>query len=352
MVAARPCAEILDALRSPYAADDLLPDSRPPVLVVDITGTAVQSADAEALKALPAVTVAVADDPDTCGTGVEAFDVVLSAGADPRNRPSNQSEPWVSPVGGVDLALESIVARTHSNPQASVGLSRLLRMSSRLEVPDGLVAESLMYSTLQSGPEHRRWVTSRATPSVVETDPIPVLVERSGSELRICFNRPEIHNAFGFEARDALVEALQLAWFDTTIDTVQISGRGPSFCSGGDLREFGTLPDPSTAHTIRTTRSAGYWMHRLSERVRLHVHGACIGAGIELPAFAGMIVATPDTVITLPEVGMGLVPGAGGTVSLPRRIGRHRTAYLALTGVELPVTTALEWGLVDEITDR
>jgi enoyl-CoA hydratase/carnithine racemase len=60
-------------------------------------------------------------------------------------------------------------------------------------------------------------------------------------------------------------------------------------------------------------------------------------------------VARPDTVIGLPEVAMGLIPGAGGTVSLPRRIGRHRTAWLALTGRTIDAPTAREWGLVDEI---
>jgi enoyl-CoA hydratase/carnithine racemase len=85
--------------------------------------------------------------------------------------------------------------------------------------------------------------------------------------------------------------------------------------------------------------------------VEAHVHGACVGAGVELPAFARRVVAAPDTWFQLPEVGMGLVPGAGGTASLPRRIGRQRTAWLALTGVRLPAATALEWGLVDAIGD-
>ena len=61
------------------------------------------------------------------------------------------------------------------------------------------------------------------------------------------------------------------------------------------------------------------------------MHGACIGAGVELPAFAARVVAHPDTTFTLPELAFGLVPGAGGTASLPPRIGRQRTAQLALT---------------------
>jgi enoyl-CoA hydratase/carnithine racemase len=74
-----------------------------------------------------------------------------------------------------------------------------------------------------------------------------------------------------------------------------------------------------------------------------------VGAGIELPAFARRVVADRGAFFELPEVGMGLVPGAGGTVSLPRRIGPQRTAWLALTGRRLDAETALSWGLVDDL---
>jgi enoyl-CoA hydratase/carnithine racemase len=62
-------------------------------------------------------------------------------------------------------------------------------------------------------------------------------------------------------------------------------------------------------------------------------------------------VAAPGAFFQLPEVGFGLVPGAGGTVSLPRRIGRQRTAWLALTGRRLDAEVAREWGLVDEVRE-
>ncbi len=91
-------------------------------------------------------------------------------------------------------------------------------------------------------------------------------------------------------------------------------------------------------------------MHALRTRVEVHVHGACIGAGIELPAFAGRITSTPETFFQLPEVSMGLVPGAGGTASILPRIGRHRLAYMALTGARIDAETALDWGLVDQLS--
>jgi len=131
-----------------------------------------------------------------------------------------------------------------------------------------------------------------------------------------------------------------------------IDGRGPAFCAGGDLDEFGMARDAAIAHVSRTTRSAAALMHRLRDRVECHVHGACIGAGIELPAFAGRVVARRDAFFQLPEVGMGLIPGAGGTVSVTRRIGRLRTVGLALTGARIDAGTALAWGLVDAMVDR
>jgi hypothetical protein len=74
------------------------------------------------------------------------------------------------------------------------------------------------------------------------------------------------------------------------------------------------------------------------------MHGACIGAGIEIAAFAGRVEAREGTRIRLPELSMGLVPGAGGTVSLPRRIGQWRTAFLVLAGIPVELPTALAWG--------
>ena len=74
-----------------------------------------------------------------------------------------------------------------------------------------------------------------------------------------------------------------------------------------------------------------------------------MGAGIELPAFAQRVVARPGAFVQLPEVAMGLVPGAGGSVSVLRRVGRQRTAWLALTGKRLDVETAARWGLVDDV---
>ena len=81
----------------------------------------------------------------------------------------------------------------------------------------------------------------------------------------------------------------------------------------------------------------------------MRLHGACVGAGIEVPAAAARVTARPGTIFRLPEVSMGLIPGAGGTATLPRRIGRQRTAWLAISGAEIEADTALAWGLIDAV---
>jgi enoyl-CoA hydratase/carnithine racemase len=235
------------------------------------------------------------------------------------------------------------------NPLAATALALLLRGSETRPLGAGLAAESAVYSMLQGGVEFAAW---RAATDRRDRDPEPdppVLVERSGHRLDLILNRPHVRNALNSEMRDALLEGLAVAAADDSITDVLIRAQGRSFCSGGDLDEFGSFDDPVTAHTVRLIASIGRAIGALGDRVRVQVHGACAGSGVELPAFAGRVTARPDFTASLPEVSLGLVPGAGGTVSVVHRIGRHRTALLALSGARIDAPTALRWGLIDEI---
>jgi enoyl-CoA hydratase/carnithine racemase len=242
-------------------------------------------------------------------------------------------------------------AAAAANPQAALVLTQVLRASEGLSVRSALDIESFAYSTLLGGAEFRRWLDDRGRrplpPPVHEP---AVLLERTAGSLHITLNRPARRNAYSRELRDALAGALLVAALDDSVGRVTIAGAGPSFCAGGDLDEFGTTPDAATAHFVRTRGGAGALLHRVADRAEVRIHGACVGAGIELAAFAGCVIARPGTTFRLPEVGMGLIPGAGGTVSIPRRIGRHRTLYLALSGSPLDTATATRWGLVDAVT--
>jgi enoyl-CoA hydratase/carnithine racemase len=248
-------------------------------------------------------------------------------------------------------AADDVMATVKNQPLASTTLALLLRGWAGRSVAEGLVAESAAYSTLQAGPEFAHWRSSR--PSGPAPDQAPrVRVERERTSLVVTLTRPERRNALDSRMRDELLDALGVAMSDPAIATVELHGDGVAFCAGGDLDEFGSRPDPSSAHLIRLQRSLGRAVHELRDRTTFYLHGATIGSGIELAAFAGRVVARNDTAISLPELRLGLIPGAGGTVSLPRRIGRLPTAWLALSGQVLDAPTALSWGLVDELDDR
>jgi len=254
-------------------------------------------------------------------------------------------------VDSVPEVLAELTQRCQRWPHASSVCDDVLRTVD----PDGptlagVITESLAYSTLQAGPEFARWLDERG-PARMPDIADPVQAQREGDTLRINFNRPQRHNAFSTDARAALLEALAVALLDPSVTGIVLSGNGPSFCSGGDLAEFGTFADPASAHLARTRHSPALALDALTARLgracRAEVHGAVMGSGLEMAAFCGWVAAQDDSVFGLPELGLGLIPGAGGTVSVTRRIGRWRTAYLVLSGHTVGADTARAWGLVD-----
>jgi enoyl-CoA hydratase/carnithine racemase len=247
----------------------------------------------------------------------------------------------------------ALIANIEAAPLAALVLVQLLRVTAAMPISQALIAESLAYATLQAGPEFRRWLGSapRVTATPEPAGRLPVLIERQGPHLNLRLNRPERRNALSVGMRDALFEALELAIADRSITGVTISGAGASFSAGGELAEFGSAPDPATAHAVRSTRSIPALLGRCADRLTFRVHGAAVGAGVEMAAFGRRIEATADAFFQLPEIRYGLIPGSGGCVSLPRRIGRQRTAYLALSAQRLDARTALAWGLIDALQE-
>jgi enoyl-CoA hydratase/carnithine racemase len=314
--------------------------------VVDLSSAPDAGADAGAASP-PGVVVAVGSAADIAQSGswldAATFTLTEDSCADRR----------VVTVDSVPKTVAELTRRCQRWPHASSVCDGVLRAVQ----PGGptlaaVVTESLAYSTLQAGPEFARWLDERG-PSRMPEIADPVQAGRDGDTLRIRFNRPQRHNAFSTDARAALLEALTVAQLDPSVTGIVLSGNGPSFCSGGDLAEFGTFADPASAHLARTRHSPALALDALTARLgrccRAEVHGRVLGSGLEMAAFCGWIEAQDDSVFGLPELTLGLIPGAGGTVSVTRRIGRWRTAYLVLSGRTVGADTALAWGLVDAI---
>jgi hypothetical protein len=319
-------------------ADAQVPDKNP-IITVALSPHGPVERSGTVVDGVPAVIVGVSP---AAFDSPPPYDVLLTDEPDP-------PAPWIGCPAGTDVTLSELAACVRDRPMASTVFAQLLRLGPGLSTSDLLLVESFAYSTLQAGPEFRSWLESRSPRRRKIPSGPPVLVTREGTALMITLNRPEVRNAFDTTMRDELIGALGVAIADPTIATVTIRGAGSNFCSGGDLEEFGSSPNPAEAHLIRIARSPGRWIDACSDRCTIEVHGSSVGAGVELAAFASRVRASPDATFALPEIHMGLVPGAGGTVSVPRRIGRQRTAYLGLAGCTIDAVTALHWGLVDKI---
>ncbi len=248
---------------------------------------------------------------------------------------------------------QALAGRIAQQPAAALALVQVLRAVELLPLELGLNVESLAYATLQGGAGHRAWLAARAEPpqAIAGGEGEAILLERDGDVLRAVLNRPRERNSMTVEMRDALIELFELVILDNSIERVDLSGAGACFSVGGELREFGLAVDTAEAHRIRSLCLPGRLLARCADRVHCHVHSACLGSGAEFPAFAGRVIAHPRSFFQLPELDLGLIPGAGGCVSISRRIGRQRTAWMVLSGKRVNAATALEWGLVDAIAE-
>ena len=204
--------EAIDRLRSPYAQAEFASLTGDGVLVVDLPAgegalPPVREIDAAcrglAQLACPTVGLVPGELSPTVARVAGAFDVIL-------------------PGGASELAV--VLSRVRAQPRASLALVQLLRHNAFLDVHEGLIAESLVYSTLQAGPEFTGWLAGRTRGKRDASTAPAVRMERTGSTLRLTLNRPERHNAFGLSLRDGLVEGLQLALSDDSVEEVVLAG--------------------------------------------------------------------------------------------------------------------------------
>jgi enoyl-CoA hydratase len=248
------------------------------------------------------------------------------------------------------VSADALIRQAARAPHAAAVAIQLLRVIEGLPCERALSAESFCYGLLQGSAEYAAWLASRAPIA----QPAPrgrLIVERLDSELHITIDRPLARNAIDRFLRDELFEAFSLAVLDPEVRTVKLRAVGPAFGTGGDLEEFGTTRDPATAHLIRSRTLPALAIAGRGEILDVHVQGACVGAALEIAAFAARLTATSEAWFQLPELSMGLIPGAGGCVSVSRRIGRQRAALMILSSRRINAATALRWGLIDAIKD-
>lgn len=154
-------------------------------------------------------------------------------------------------------------------------------------------------------------------------------------------------NGLSDSLRAGLLTAVERAAADDAIGAIVLVGDGKGFCGGADLRQFGTpaaVASPTVPDVLAAILSA-------PKPVIAAIHGFALGGGYELALACSHRVANPAATIGLPEVNVGLLPGAGGTQRLPRLIGTAAALELIQAGVTVPAPRALELGMVDAVAD-
>jgi enoyl-CoA hydratase/carnithine racemase len=176
-------------------------------------------------------------------------------------------------------------------------------------------------------------------------------VEREGPVARIFLNRPEKANALTSRALDELERALRELARDRSLRTVVLGGRGRTFCGGADREELSNLTAQTAGAFVTRIHEVCQAIRELPVPVLARLHGAVIGAGLEIAAACDLRVAAEGTRFAMPEVRLG-IPSVVEAALLPRLMGSGRAAWLVLTGEAIDARRALEWGLIEEIGDE
>jgi enoyl-CoA hydratase/3-hydroxypropionyl-coenzyme A dehydratase len=170
--------------------------------------------------------------------------------------------------------------------------------------------------------------------------------------VRLTLNRPEKLNAVNLAMRDALWSAFEAFRDDPDARVLVLRGAGRAFCAGADLSEFGTAPSYVEARRARRERDLWGLMLSLPKPLIAAVHGHALGAGLEMSLLCDLRVAAEDAEFGLPEVGLGYVPSAGGTQTLPRTIAPGVAMHMILSGDAIGAAEAYRLGLVHRVVPR
>lgn len=150
-------------------------------------------------------------------------------------------------------------------------------------------------------------------------------------------------NALGFDVRQSIIEGFEKAAADADVHAIILACKGRTFFAGADIREFGAAPkSPLLPEVIALIESS-------PKLTIAALHGTPLGGGLETALACHYRVATADTRVGLPEVKLGLLPGAGGTQKLPRLVGIPAALEIITSGRQIKSAEALELGLVDKL---
>jgi len=169
----------------------------------------------------------------------------------------------------------------------------------------------------------------------------PVLFSRQGAIALITVDNPPV-NALGHALRAALLDAFRQAEGDDRVQAVVLSCAGRTFIAGADIREFGQPPQAPLLPAVIEAIEA------CSKPSVAAIHGSALGGGLEVAMACHYRIARDDAALGLPEVKLGLLPGAGGTQRLPRLVGLARALRMIVSGTPIGTAEALACGLVDD----
>lgn len=163
-----------------------------------------------------------------------------------------------------------------------------------------------------------------------------------GNVAVVTINNPPV-NAFGFDVRKGVIEAMNRAEADPAVTCVVLTGGGRTFSGGADITEFGKTPREPSLPDVNTC------CETMSKPVVAAIHGFAFGGGLEVSLSCHGRIASADAKLALPEVKLGLIPGAGGTQRLPRLIGPEAALDVIVPGNPVGAKKALEVGILDRV---
>jgi len=180
-----------------------------------------------------------------------------------------------------------------------------------------------------------------------------IIFEKKDKIAYVTLNRPQALNAYNTRMRDELYQVLDAIKDDDEVQVAILKGAGDkAFCAGADLTEFLSAPSATIARQVRFERDVWGLFLSVPQPLIAAIHGFCLGSGIEIALCCDIRICSEDARFGLPEVGLGIIPAAGGTQTLPRTIGRGKALEMLLSGSLMDAQEAHRIGLVNRVVPR